>query len=139
MVSLIGKAVTGKMLWVVGGILVALLAAIAGMGWALDRANEKTAQAREEAAAAKQRAAQLTADLDHQVKETDAAIRRYDLLDQRFSELQAKKAEIRTVIKKEQVYIREVAERDQAVEVYLSTPVPAAVGCLLRESCGNED
>ena len=136
MISLVGKAVTGKMIWVVGGVLAALLMAIAGMGWALDRATEKTAQAREKAAIAEQRAAQLTVDLEHQVRETAAADRRYTLLDQRFSELQAQKQKIRTVVKKERVYIRESADNDETVKAYLADPIPDAINCLLDESCG---
>lgn len=128
MMNVIGKVITGKVVWVAAGVAVALLAVIGGLSWGLTHYIGKAAKA--EAVAA-----QLRSDLEGQVAETRKANRRYELLDLRFSELEAKKQEIRTVRKVERIYIEKAAENDEAVEKYLGTDIPSGINCLLSESC----
>lgn len=128
MLNIIGKAVTGKMLYLVGGLLLAMLLALAGTGWMLKNAiaSEATAQ---------QQATQLRSDLQHQVQQTKAAHLRYLSLDGQFLALQKRKEQIQLVAQKEYVYIREVAKNDQAAKAHLAGTIPDSVNCVLAESC----
>lgn len=111
------------------GIILTLTLALAGTAWALKSSLEK-------AATAIQEADQLRESLTRQAEETRKANQRYLVLDQQFRDLQARKSEIREVVKTEYRYIREKAKTDETVTIYLDTRIPDAVGCLLAESCG---
>jgi len=119
---------SGKLALVAGVVVLCLVAALAGTGYLLKQSIAREAQA-------KQAVIALQDALASQVQETLAANSRYLSLDKQFAALQQKKDEIRTVTKKQYVYIRETAKNDEAVERYLNEPVPAAIGCLLSDTC----
>lgn len=128
MFNFVGKAITGKMLYLVGGLLLALLLALAATGWMLKKsiASEATAQ---------QQATQLRSDLQHQVSQTKAAHLRYLSLDGQFLALQKRKEQIQATTETEFIYIRESAKHDQTVTAHLNAGIPAAINCVLAESC----
>lgn len=57
-------------------------------------------------------------------------------LDESFKELLAVKQQVRVVTQEHKVYIKEAAAGDKGLESYLDQRLPAAVECVLSESCG---
>lgn len=83
---------------------------------------------------ARQQAEQALMALEEQAQQAENAMARYVVLDAAFMSLNKRKETIRHEVKTEYKYIQEVA-RDETVSDYLDDDIPAAINCMLSESC----